>query len=96
MVKRYGSGLRDYVRVISKPVAGSVLIAVNGVATGNFTLNALTGTVTLQMPPPAGAAVTARFEFDVPARFDTDQLKINLAHFDAGDIPDIPVVEIRL
>ncbi len=95
LVKRYGTGLRDYVRTISKPVSGSVLVAVNGVATVNFTLNALTGIVTLQTPPAAGAVVTAGFEFDVPARFDTDQLKINLAHFDAGEIPDIPVAEIR-
>ena len=96
LVKRYGSGIRDYVRVISKPVAGSVLAAVDGVATVNFTLNALTGVITFLTPPAAGAPVTAGFEFDVPARFDTDQLKINLAHFDAGDIPDIPVVEIRI
>jgi len=95
LVKRYGSGLRDYVRVISKPMAGSVLVAVNGVATASFTLDALTGIVTLQDIPAVGAIVTAGFEFDVPARFDTDQLKINIAHFDAGDIPDVPVVEIR-
>jgi uncharacterized protein (TIGR02217 family) len=62
----------------------------------NFTLDALTGIVTFQSVPALGAIITAGFEFDVPARFDTDQLKINLAHFDAGDIPDIPVVEIRL
>ena len=36
------------------------------------------------------------FEFDVAARFETDQLKINLVNFAGGDIPDIPVVEIRL
>ncbi|MGH6821175.1 MAG: phage distal tail protein, Rcc01695 family, partial [Methylocella sp.] len=95
LVKRYGSGLRDYVRVISKPVAGSVIVAVDGTATTNFTLDALTGIVTFQNPPALGAVVTAGFEFDVAARFDTDQLKINLAHFAAGDIPDIPVVEIR-
>ena len=45
--------------------------------------------------PAAGAVITAGFEFDVPARFDTDQLRINLTQFAAGDIPDIPVVEIR-
>ena len=40
--------------------------------------------------------MTAGFAFDVPVRFDTDQLSINLAHFGAGDIPEIPVVEVRL
>jgi len=45
--------------------------------------------------PAAGAQVTAGFEFDVPVRFDTDELRINLAQFAAGDIPEIPLVEIR-
>jgi uncharacterized protein (TIGR02217 family) len=28
-------------------------------------------------------------------RFDTDRLDINLATFEAGDAPAIPIVEIR-
>ncbi len=59
--------------------------------------NYLTGVVTFEAGhiPAAGALVTAGFEFDVPVRFDTDQLKINLAGFSAGDVPDIPIAEIR-
>ena len=98
LVKRYGSGLRDHVRVISKPVAGSVVIAVNGTTTTNFTLDAATGLITFSggSIPGTGAEVTAGFAFDVPVRFDTDQLSINLQNFAAGDIPEIPVVEVRL
>lgn len=97
LVKRYGTGLRDYVRTITRPMAGSVLVAVAGTPVLAFTLDALTGLVSFAPGsiPAAGAAVTAGFAFDVPARFDTDMLKINLAQFAAGDIPDIPVVEIR-
>ena len=97
LVKRYGTGLRDYVRTITKPVFGTVVIAVAGTVSANFTVNALTGVVTFNIEsiPAAGAAITAGFQFDVPARFDTDQLRINLTQFSAGDIPDIPVVEIR-
>ena len=40
--------------------------------------------------PAAGAAVTAGFEFDVPVRFDTDQLEINLQGFRHGAIPSHP------
>lgn len=98
LVKRYGSGLRDHVRMIAKPVAGSVVVAVDGVPTVNFTLDAATGLVTFLASsiPGAGAEVTAGFAFDVPVRFDTDQLSINLQNFAAGDIPEIPVVEVRL
>ena len=54
-----------------------------------------TGLVTLKAPPAAGRTITAGFEFDVPVRFDIDHLAVNLAAFEAGDIPSIPLVEIR-
>jgi uncharacterized protein (TIGR02217 family) len=45
--------------------------------------------------PAEGLLVTAGFLFDVPVRFDTDFLEVDLAAFAAGEIPSIPVVEIR-
>jgi uncharacterized protein (TIGR02217 family) len=96
LVKHYGAPSRDYVRKITAPVAGTVLVAVNGVASVNFTLNATTGVVTFNAGsiPAAGATVTAGFEFDVPVRFDTDAITVNLSHFEAGDIPEIPLLEV--
>jgi uncharacterized protein (TIGR02217 family) len=100
LVKRYGTGLRDYVRTIAKPVAGTVKVAVAGVTQAegiDFTVDHATGAVTF-LPgrePAAGAPVTAGFEFDVPVRFDTDFLAINLATFKPGDIPDNPIIEVR-
>jgi len=98
LVKRYGTGASAFVRTIAKPVAGTVRVAVAGVeATGPaFSVDATTGVVTFAAvaTPPAGAPVTAGFEFDVPVRFDTDRLTIDLAAFRAGDIPSIPLVEI--
>jgi uncharacterized protein (TIGR02217 family) len=98
LVKRYGSGLRDHIRIINKPVAGSVVVAVDGTSTVNFTLDAATGIITFLAGsiPGVGAEVTAGFVFDVPVRFDTDQLSINLQNFASGDIPEIPVVEVRI
>ncbi|MBI2720357.1 MAG: DUF2460 domain-containing protein [Rhizobiales bacterium] len=97
LVKTYGSGLRDYSRPITKPVAGTAVVAVNGVATSFFTVNTLTGVVTFTAGhiPAGGAVITAGFEFDVPARFDTDEIRINLTGFAVGDIPEIPVLELR-
>ncbi|OYX12460.1 MAG: glycoside hydrolase family 24 [Rhizobiales bacterium 32-66-8] len=98
--KTYGALHAPYVRAIEKPVAGSVRVAVNGVeqADGSvFGCDATTGHVTF-LPghaPPSGAVVTAGFRFDVPVRFDTDYLEINLTAFAAGEIPRIPVIEIR-
>jgi uncharacterized protein (TIGR02217 family) len=85
------------VRPIQKPVGGTVRVAVAGVeqAIGPaFTCDPTTGLVTFAAPPPPGAAVTAGFEFDVPVRFDTDELDIDLSAFEAGEVPRVPLVEV--
>ncbi len=95
LAKTYG-GAAPYVRPIRKPVPGTARIAVAGQALGaqGFTLDATTGLVTLAAAPPPGAAVTAGFEFDVPVRFDADELDIELSAFSAGEIPRIPLIEL--
>jgi len=100
LVKTYGAGFAPYVRAIAKPVAGSVRVAVAGaeIAGSAFSCDAATGVVTFLAGhiPAAGAAVTAGFLFDVPVRFDTDYLEVDLSAFAAGAIPKIPLVEIKL
>jgi uncharacterized protein (TIGR02217 family) len=95
LVKAYGTGESAYVRPVVKPVAGSVRVAVAGVESTAFACDATTGLVTFDTAPPPGAAITAGFVFDVPVRFDTDRLDVNLTSFAAGDIPSIPLIEIR-
>ncbi len=96
--KRYGSGEGAYLRPIVKPVAGSVRVGVNGVPlveTLHWTVDCATGVVTFADPPGPGARVTAGFEFDVPVRFDTDRVQVSVASFQAGDMPNVPVIEVR-
>ena len=99
--KTYGSAFSPWVRTIKKPVTGTVRVAVAGVekAIGtHFTVDATTGVVTFLggQIPANGASVTAGFEFDVPVRFDTDKLEVNVTGFTSGAIPNIPIVEVRL
>jgi uncharacterized protein (TIGR02217 family) len=95
--KTYGSAFAPWTRTIAKPVLGSVLVALAGIPQGaGWSLDATTGLVTFAAAPAAGVAVTAGFQFDVPVRFDADQLTINMSHFQAGQIQSIPVVEIRV
>jgi uncharacterized protein (TIGR02217 family) len=98
--KTYGADYAPYQRTIAKPVSGSVRVAVAGseVTEGvAFTCDVTTGVVTFLAGhiPAAGAAVQAGFLFDVPVRFDTDYLEVDLSAFAAGAIPKIPLVEIR-
>jgi uncharacterized protein (TIGR02217 family) len=90
LIKSYG----DTVRRITRPVAGTVALKLNGVATSAFTLGA-GGVVTLDVAPAAGVKVTASFLFDVPVRFAEDQLRVSRATFLAGAAASVPLVEIR-
>src|SRR3954471_3485518 len=103
LLKTYGAEHAPYARPIAKPVAGSVRVAVGGVEQTEgegvaFTCDATTGLVTF-LPghvPGAGAAVRAGFLFDVPVRFDTDYLEVDLSAFAAGSVPRVPLLEIKL
>lgn len=97
--KTYRSGEQTYTRRIAKPVAGTVIVAVardpkvEGV---EFVVDTQTGEIRFSVPPDVGVTVYAGFEFDVPVRFDTDRIMTSIASFQAGDIPDVPVVEVRI
>ena len=97
--KTYVSGQQSYTRPIRKPVGGTVVVAlaedpkVEGV---EFTVDVESGEIAFTVPPDVGTRVTAGFEFDVPVRFDTDAIQTSVASFQAGDVPTVPVVEIRL
>ena len=92
LTKTYASGPAAETRPVTHPVAGSVLAAVDGVP---VPVAVQDGALAFASAPPPGAALTAGFEFDVPVRFDTDRLDIDLAGFEAGQIPSIPLIEIR-
>ncbi|MEM7240442.1 MAG: DUF2460 domain-containing protein [Pseudomonadota bacterium] len=97
--KVYRSGGFSAFRDIKKPVAGTVRTAVDGIERfegPGFTVDSATGAITFASAPGTGTFITAGFEFDVPARFDSDVLEVNLAAFEAGEIPSVPVVEVRL
>ncbi|MGR3712262.1 MAG: phage distal tail protein, Rcc01695 family [Shimia sp.] len=99
LVKTYRSGPHDYARPILKPVQGTVKIGVAGdeMREGvHFEIDAETGIVTFDHPPNADREITAGFEFDVPVRFDTDHIQTSMASFKSGDVPNVPVVEVRV
>ena len=101
LTKTYGSAFNPWTRAITKPVAGTVLVAVAGstqVAGTAYTVDHGTGIVTFLAGhiPATSAAITAGFEFDVPVRFDSDKLEINIQGVHHGAIPSIPIVEIRV
>lgn len=97
LTKKYTSSV-TVTRVIKKPVNNSTLkIYLNAVLqSSGYTVNYTTGAVTFTTAPGSGVAVTADFEFDVPVRFDTDQLDAAIDDFGTRSWSDIPLVEVRL
>ena len=99
LIKTYSSGGFDYVRPIVKPVLGTVRVGLDqdemreGV---DFDVDPNSGLITFAVAPAEQVEITAGYEFDVPVRFDTDQIQTSVASFQAGDVPNVPVVEVRV
>lgn len=96
LIKVYASGAQSWTRTITKPVAGTVRVAADGVETSDgWSVDFTTGLVTFDASPGNGVIIRAGFEFDVPVRFDTDELPLTLDIERLGSIASIPLVEIR-
>lgn len=97
LIKTYGTH-QPYERAIKKPKAGTVLIAIDGVALdeADYSVDVESGVVALDQPPANGASVTAGFWFYVPVRFDTDQLSLSWDGHNLASLPSIPIVELML
>ncbi|HHN72860.1 MAG TPA: TIGR02217 family protein, partial [Thermopetrobacter sp.] len=65
LVKVYSSGSQSWTRTITKPVGGTVRIAIDGVGqTSGWSIDTTTGLVSFDSAPAAGVSITAGFEFD--------------------------------
>jgi|GEM_PF-1930941 len=110
LAKRYQIGGRTYVRNIYKPItdavqdwqgntfANTVHIYSNGTEVfppAGYVLDAETGILTAY-----GPSITASFEFDFPARFDTDELALQVEEsFVSGgniiaSVSSLPLIEV--
>ncbi|MFK7746316.1 MAG: TIGR02217 family protein [Roseobacter sp.] len=99
LTKTYQSGPYGYVRPIMKPVEGTLQVALDDVVVTEgpaFSVDYAMGVITFVTPPAIGSEVTAGFEFDVPVRFETDSIQTSVASFQAGEIPNVPIIEVRV
>lgn len=91
--KIYGSGQDQFVRPLTR-LAGAVGILVDDeVVPAEVNLN--TGFMILGSFPPVGATIRIRGEFDVPVRFDIDQLRVRKRGNTVMEIDSVPLIEIR-
>lgn len=99
LVKTYRSDEFSYVRPIAKPVAGTVRIGVGQDEmreSFDYEIDITTGAIEFVHAPVEAMTITAGFEFDVPVRFDTDRIQTSVASFQAGEVPNVPIIEVRV
>jgi len=93
MVKRYVSGSVVSERVITKPVAGTVKLYRNSLLqVSGWSVDTTTGIITTALT----GTLTVDYEFDVPVRFDTDELALSMDSYNAGSWNNIPLIEVRV
>lgn len=88
MVKRYSTAGNNHDRDITKPVNGTIVV----IGGTGVTIDYTTGIVTVS----SGTPTAWTGEFDVPVRFDTDQMKISIENVGAYTWGSIPIVEVRV
>ncbi len=96
--KTYGAVPDQTKRLITKPRDKSVKVAVDNVALaqGDYSIDTMTGHITLVQAVTENQVVTAGFEFDVPVRFDTDRLEVELVDVKVARVSALPMIELRL
>lgn len=101
--KTYTSGPTSKTRTITKLVSGQVQVWVNGTSidlgagADEFQVNLLTGVITLgaTLAATTGQSIELAGQFDVPVRFDTDELRLSMRSAFISEWQNIPIVEER-
>lgn len=90
------TGPNPYIRLITRPVPSTIVIRVAGVLSANWTLQPL-GLIRFNpgFDPNVGQEVRADFEFNVPVRYDVDDIGVELEWVQAGSLRGINIIEIR-
>lgn len=96
LYKTYVQGSYSRSRKILKPVVGTVKVSVNGTAltTSEFAVDSTQGIVNISGGYSAGVVIKAGFEFDVPVRFNTDTLSVNMEDYRVG-AAQCPLIELK-
>jgi len=100
IIKTYTAGILSRVRDISKPIEGTLLVEVDGVLLVealDYTVDYTTGLITFLggSIPNDGVGARCGYQFDVPCRFGSDALNINLNAYAIGETT-VPLIEVRI
>lgn len=98
LIKTYSSGDTVVTRIIKKPIKNTVKIyqQSNLRRELDYSVDYSTGIITFAEALNPGTIILADFEFDVPVRFDTDELQISIDSFNSGSWSGVNLIEVRI
>jgi len=98
ILRLYGDLALPFTRIITKPVASTIQVFIDDVEINtsryNFDLTDQRLEFVSGQQPLSGEEVKVTCEFDVPVRFESDLLGIQLERCDVESIPSIRLVEV--
>ena len=95
LIKQYKFGSSITNRVIKKPVKKTISIYLNNIKT-NAIIDHKTGRIIFDTPIEKDTSITADYEFDVPVRFDADQIHASIHDYGLYAIDGITLTEIKI
>lgn len=98
LIKVYTSGGFTQTKIITKPISGTILLYADDslINSGDYTIDYTTGLVTFDIAPGDTVELTWTGEFDLPVRFDTDELDISVDGFEVYNVGSFGLTEIKI
>lgn len=94
----YGLPELSIEKPIYKPVSNTIVVSADNTPltiNTNFIVNYSTGIVSITPAPLSGVVLRWGGEFDLPCRFDIDELQVSMDFYEHGST-NIPIVEVRI
>lgn len=88
------AGAGSVTQNILYPLAGTLVINLNGTPTVAFTVSLTTGIVTMTAPPGAGVVVTSDYQFATPVKFSADNLDTTVFQIDRQEARSFNIEEV--
>lgn len=92
--KSVSSGGITRLKTITKPVAGTVIAAIDRIATTAFDADPTTGEVLFFSPPQLDSVITCGYLYDIPMRFDESVEESMMIGYQPADNALMPTVEL--
>lgn len=95
IIKKYTSGATTYNRTITKIVTGTLNVYVNDVLIAGANYTEANGLIVFNVAPTNTHTVKVECEFDVPVRFNQDDLSLTVIRDGVFSVENLEIIELK-